>query len=157
MAAIAPPPFPGGLGIPNGSQPLFTQEGPLNYQRAFQLFHASAKPSTTNYQTQLTPQQEDSFRQWVFHNNVPFDPNAKIVDYDMRGFFKAAGGKGWAPGQHFPDTFKTPYDTSFSNQSKYAVANNPYVWFGQTLIDKRTGNVIFDVAHQLHAAVKGHK
>jgi hypothetical protein len=73
---------------------------------------------------------------------VPFDPNASTVDYDMRGYWSASGGKGWTSGSHFPDTYKTPYDTTFSAESKYAKSDTPFVWRGDTLIDKRSGNPV---------------
>lgn len=83
------------------------------------------------------------FQKWVASNRVPFDPHAKISDYDMRGYWKQTGGSNWRPGQHFPDTFKTPYDTTFSRESKYATPNNPYMWLGNKLIDSRSGRVVF--------------
>src|SRR5215469_3318780 len=54
--------------------PLFTAEGPQFYQQAFQHNQAFAKPGP--YHTQLTPKEEQAFRQWVAKNKVPFDPNA---------------------------------------------------------------------------------
>jgi hypothetical protein len=121
--------------------PKFTTEGPKHYAAAYQQNRQYAKPGP--YQTKLSPRQESAFRQWVRKNKVPFDPHAKTVDYDMRGFYKATGGT-WAGGRaHFPDTFKTPYDTTFSSESKYATTNNPFVWRGSKLIDRRTGQVVF--------------
>lgn len=72
-------------------------------------------------------------------NKIPWrdEPNA---DYDMRGFWKA-GGKRAANG-HFPDTYKTPYHKSFSNESRYATKDAPH-WEGDRLVDKN-GRVIVD-------------
>jgi hypothetical protein len=61
----------------------------------------------------------------------------------MRGYWKEhpeLAGK-WKAGQHFPDTYKTPYDTTFSRESKYATKDAPH-WVGNKLIDK-DGRVVF--------------
>lgn len=123
--------------------PLFTEEGPKHYRDAYRRNKGYAKPGP--YQTELSPQEERQFRHWAAANKVPFDVTAKHVDYDMRGYWKATKGKGWGgAGQHFPDTFKTPLDTTFSAESRYSKKNNPQVWRGNTLVDKRTGQVIFN-------------
>jgi hypothetical protein len=124
---------------------LFHQEGPQFYGAAYQHNAAFARPSTTDYQTPLYGQQEQQFRQWVTHNNIPFDPNARRVDYDMRGYWLSQqhGGQGRAANGHFPDTYKTPYDTTFSGESRYAKPGTPFVWQGNTLVDTRTGQRIF--------------
>lgn len=119
----------------------FTSEGPAFYAKAFARNRPFATPGP--YSTPLHPSQEAAFNAWVAKNQVPWDPSAKRSDYDMAGYWLATGGAGWKPGDHFPDTFKTPYDTSFSNQSKYATKDNPFVWRGDTLIDGRTGRVVF--------------
>lgn len=123
----------------------FTAEGPQFYAAAHRQNAPFAKPSPTfvPYQTTLDPLKELLFRAWLERNHVPFNPNAQTTDYDMRGYYQASGGVPHTPGQHFPDTFKTPYDTSFSAESKYATANNPYVWRGDQLVDRRTGRVVF--------------
>jgi hypothetical protein len=119
--------------------PLFTDEGPQFYDAAYR--HNAPFATGGSYQTRLIPAQERRFRSWITDNKVPFDPDAKIADYDMRGFWKDTGGD-WSGG-HFPDTYKTPYDTSFSNESKYATKNNPFKWQGDSLIDTRDGSVVF--------------
>jgi hypothetical protein len=124
----------------------FTQEGPQFYAQAYQQNAPFAKAGP--YQTRLPASQEEAFRQWVKSKGVPFDPNAPVVDYDMRGYFAATGGRGWKQGSHFPDTFKTPMDTTFSNESKYATADNPFVWKGDYLVDRRTGQVVFQPGPQ---------
>jgi hypothetical protein len=121
--------------------PLFRHEGPGLYASAFQHNARFAKPGP--YQTRLPHGEEQAFRDWVRHRGVPFDPNAHVTDYDMRGFWKQTGGRGWHPGSHFPDTFKTPYDTTFSRESRYASSDNPYVWRGDKLVNRRTGQIIF--------------
>lgn len=134
------------------SPALFPAEGPSFYGAAYAHNRPFAVAPPKNggkgpYQTKLTAGQEKDFRKWVADNNVPFDPNAKIVDYDMRGYWLnvIVTGKGkWAGGgTHFPDTYKTPYDTTFSGQSKYATKDNPFEWKGNNLVNSRSGQLIF--------------
>lgn len=120
--------------------PLFSHEGPDLYGAA--LAHNAPFAQPGPYQTKLAPADETRFRAWVQQNKVPFDPAAPVVDYDMRGYWKATGGKAYSGG-HFPDTFKTPYDTTFSNESHFAIPHTPFVWKGNQLVDSRDGRVIF--------------
>jgi hypothetical protein len=64
----------------------------------------------------------------------------------MRGFWLSGQQAGREPSGAigYPDTFKTPYDTTFSRQSKYAAANCPFVWHGDSLIDERDNTLIFE-------------
>lgn len=109
-----------------------------------------AKPG--NYITHLSPGDESKFQAWVKANHVPFDPS-KHADYDMRGYWHAmVSGDPRAKQQfnvaagamHFPDTWKTPYHATFSNQSIYAKKSAPH-WQGTKLIDKN-GKVLVDEA-----------
>jgi hypothetical protein len=137
------------LGSLLNARPVFTEEGPQFYQRAFARNRQFAKPGP--YQTALSPMQEAAFRLWVAKNNIPFDTGARTVDYDMRGYWLANAGR--APTARepngeigFTDTFKTPYDTTFSAESKYATPNNPFRWGGpggNSLLDTRSGQTIF--------------
>lgn len=89
----------------------------------------------------------------------PDDPQS---DYDMRGFFQGlqtgdpdattgldpndvdpATGQ---PKMHFTDKWKTPYHDSFSADSKYALPNAPVWKRDETLVDPRTGQIIYDEA-----------
>jgi hypothetical protein len=127
-----------------GVTPVFSSEGPEYYQQAYDRNAPFAEPSSTGYQTRLDPMRELMFRRWVADNRVPFDPDAAVVDYDMRGYFNETGGSEWAGGgAHFPDTYKTPYDTSFSNDSMYAKPGTPFVWQGDDLVDTRNGQLVF--------------
>lgn len=136
-----------GSGGNSAAAALFSSEGPQFYDAAFAHNRAFAKPSSSNYQTDLSPEQEQQFRAWVKDNKVPFDPDAKNIDYDMRGYWLAMNNgqvAKWAGGNtHFPDTFKTPFDTTFSAESQYATADNPFKWQGDNLIDTRNGQLIF--------------
>jgi hypothetical protein len=70
--------------------------------------------------------------------------------YDMRGYWKDIASKGRNESginpidkkHHYPDTYKTPYHESFSNESKYATRDAPH-WVGEKLIDKR-GRAIYE-------------
>lgn len=123
--------------------PIFSEEGPEHYQAAYNYNKKFAKPG--NYRTSLSAADEQKFRQWVKDKRAPFDPNEKVSDYDMRGFWKEnpEAAAGWQRGHHFPDTYKTPYDTTFSRESKYATKDAPY-WEGNKLIGKN-GQLVFNV------------
>lgn len=125
----------------NPNTPVFTQEGPPVYAKATQRNQQFAKPGSEL--TKLTDPQEAAFRQWVAQHNVPFDPNEATPDYDMRGYWLANPNATHAQGQHFPDTYKTVRDSTFSDQSKYALPGTPFVWQGNKLVDKRTGQLVF--------------
>lgn len=103
------------------------------------------------YQTALSPEEEDTFQKWVTANRVPFDPSPQS-DYDMRGFFKAlVTGDPRAKQSlnqndgrmHFPDVWKTPYHKSFSAESQYATKDAPKWNAKDQLVDK-SGKVVFD-------------
>lgn len=97
------------------------------------------------YITKLSSEEEAQFQDWVKHNNIPFDPSPN-ADYDMRGFWKAQQSGDptakRAANLHFPDTWKTPYHKTFSNESIYSKPDAPH-WEGNKLIDKN-GNVVVD-------------
>lgn len=122
---------------------LFSDEGPEFYADAYH--HNKKFARKVPYQTKLGGL-EPRFRHWVHANDVPFDVVASTVDYDMRGYWKThvhIKGLEWQGG-HFPDTWKTPYDTTFSRESKYATINCPFKWCGDILIDTRSNQVIVD-------------
>lgn len=109
-------------------------------------------PGDHQYNTQLKPAEERQFSQWAYVNGVPFDFNAPVTDYDMRGFYRAlqAGdpratsavdpndGK-----MHYPDYWKTPYHQTFSNESQWATKDAPRWTEDDKLVDAQ-GNVVFD-------------
>lgn len=109
------------------------------------------QPGPNPYQTQLAPADEAKFQQWVKANKVPFDPSP-TSDYDMRGFWLAnqgqmTGTQAKSDGLHYPDTYKTPYHHSFSNESIYSPSDGPR-WQGSDasgwkLVDKN-GRVVYD-------------
>jgi GGDEF domain-containing protein len=101
------------------------------------------------YRTNLPPDQETAFQGWVKQNRIPWQ-DTSTADYDMRGFYKAsqAGDPLARPAAngHFPDTYKTPYHKTFSNESIYATPDAPH-WEGARLINK-SGRVIADETPQ---------
>lgn len=105
-----------------------------------------------NYSTVLPQMDEFQFRQWLKQNNVPFDPNAPVTDYDMRGFYQAARQQ--QPNMttqvnpndqliHYPDRFKTPLHRSFSNESQWAGPNAPG-WINDSQLATPGGRIVFD-------------
>src|SRR5690348_4471250 len=134
--------------MPTKKPPIYTKEGPKYYTSAYEHNKDFAVPGP--YITTLSADDEDAFREWVDTNNVPYDPNATTVDYDMRGYWQDTikPGGTWTQGDHFPDTWKTPYDTSFSDESQYATVDNPFHWQGDVLVDTRDGSVVFDSTYK---------
>src|SRR6185369_11380072 len=112
------------------------------FQQNFQRNKPYAKLAGS-YATPLSPQEMETFLAWVKQNKVPYNPNAKIQDYDMQGYWKDIASQGddktaRNPNdnqRHFPDTYKTPYHKSFSNESKYAFPTAPYWNDKDQLID----------------------
>ena len=111
---------------------------------------AYADPNWQQQMTQLPPEQEAAFLQWVQANQVPFNPADKFPDYDMRGYYLSLQ-QGGAPqagineatqSLHFPDIYKTPYHESFSSESKWAKEGAPS-WQDNRLIAP-SGEVIFE-------------
>ena len=110
-----------------------------------------AKPG--NYATQLNPQEEQEFKQWVQQNKVPFDPSEPVSDYDMRGFYKAlksgderaATAENQNDGQtHYPDYWKTPYHKSFSAESQWADPVKAPRWNSKDQLVTPDGKVVYD-------------
>ncbi len=131
--------------------PLFGGEGPPFYADALRHNQPWATHQAP-WSTQLSKTEEASFLRWG--KNIDgrghglswfgFDPRRQKNDYDMRGFWKETGGVGPAANGHFTDKWKTPYDTTFSNESKYAKRGTPFVWTPnyKWLYDRRTGQEI---------------
>jgi len=108
------------------------------------------------YGTKLSDSDELAFEDWVKKNKVPWQ-DTPTADYDMRGFWKAlVSGDPRAKQSlsqfdqhmHFPDTWKTPYNRTFSNESQYALPGAPH-WDKQDRLVDSSGNVLVDESHQL--------
>jgi hypothetical protein len=63
------------------------------------------------YNTALTPQQEQQFR-------AAYPDPHDLYDYDLRGAWLASAGK--AANGHLPDTYKKPNHPTFSTESQYS-------------------------------------
>lgn len=75
-----------------------------------------------NFNTQLSPEQEQSFQNWAQQNNRLND----LYDYDLRGFYKA--GEEFGDNGHGVDIYKKPNHPTFSDQSMYS--GTPAPWGG---------------------------
>ncbi len=134
------------LNVLQGSQPAM--QIPANMASPIVRNLPYAKPGP--YITQLKPDQQVAFQQWVKANNVPYNPSA-AADYDMPGYWRDVASKGRTETAinpvdqrlHFPDTYKTPSHQSFSAESRYATPDNPFKWRGETLLDTRTDQPIY--------------
>lgn len=133
---------------PDTRYPLFSDEGPAFYARAFEYNrrYATAGPYVTAL---LSPADQAAFAAWLVAFRVPFNANAAFTDYDMRGYWLAVIKPGgvW-DGQHFPDTWKTPYDTTFSAESQYAAPGCPLKWIDgadghERLFNTATGEFVY--------------
>jgi hypothetical protein len=105
-----------------------------------------------DYATQLKPPSEQKFREWLAANKVPFNPDSKLSDYDMRGFWVALQGKDSKaisaidPNDnkiHYPDYWKTPYHQTFSAESQWAAPGAP-AWNDKSQLVTPDGKVLFD-------------
>jgi hypothetical protein len=103
-----------------------------------------------NYSTPLSATEEPAFQNWLKTNQVPYKDEPR-ADYDMRGFYKAAqfgdprASQSLNAGDqqmHFPDTWKTPYHTGFSNESMYAPQSAPR--WEEDVLKSAGGKVVSD-------------
>jgi hypothetical protein len=81
--------------------------------------------------TMTDPKDEAAFQAWKKKYAHPQDDGE---DYDLRGAWRAGLKPG--PDGHWPDTFKRPNHTTFSNESKYAgnEGARPGRWEGEEFI-----------------------
>jgi hypothetical protein len=68
---------------------------------------------SAEYNTPLTPQEEEQFQTWAQQNGRARD----TFDYDIRGAWKADARA--ASNGHLPDTWKKPNHPTFSTESRY--------------------------------------
>ena len=131
-------------------------EDPAYWPRNFERNSQWLAPGQHVYNTPLAPPQEQAFRQWVIDNKVPFDPQAPVSDYDMRGFWSALqtgdpkAQSGIDPNDqrlHYPDYWKTPYAATFSNESQWANPKLAPLWKEDQLM-LPNGTVLYDDAQQ---------
>jgi len=112
-----------------------------------------AKPGP--YITPLNPAQQSQFEGWLKANNVNYNATSKNHAYDMPGYWLSMQGPNGQKTQvnpfdhklHYPDTYKTPYDRTFSNESKYANESAPH-WVNNQYLVEPNGKVVFNQATQ---------
>jgi hypothetical protein len=134
-------------------RPRENVEDLIGPEQAFAINKQWAKPGP--YLTTLQPQEEQQFQSWFnglkqqYGDRMFARPDDKA--YDMRGFWKAmrAGDQRAKPSinpndhtLHFPDVWKTPYDSTFSRESVHALPNAPH-WEGDNLVTP-AGRVLWD-------------
>jgi hypothetical protein len=110
------------------------------------------RPGATGFNTQLDPLNEMAFRQWAAQNKVPFNPDAPATDYDMRGFYQGLqqqnprATSSINPNDqqlHYPDYWKTPLHSTFSQDSQWATPVAPRWNEGDQLVAPG-GRILFD-------------
>ena len=106
------------------------------------------------YNTQLSPMEEFMFRGWVQQNSVPFNANADVTDYDMRGFWQGLQQQNPMAQSavnpidnriHYPDYWKTPLHQTFSNESQWGGIGAPQ-WINGSRLASPSGRIVFDEA-----------
>lgn len=114
------------------------------------------KPGAS-YNTPLMPLDEMAFRQWVANNSVPFNVNAPVSDYDMRGYWQGLqqGNPMARPTEvnvndgrpHYTDYYKTPLHQTFSAESQWAGPLSP-TWINDHQLAAPSGRLLFDEQQQ---------
>ena len=109
-------------------------------------------PGDHVYNTDLG-EHEPAFRDWVGQNKVPFDVNAPVSDYDMRGFYRAlqSGDERAVSATnqndgaiHYPDYWKTPYHKTFSAESQWANPQTAPRWNDMDQLIAPDGRIVYD-------------
>lgn len=141
-------------GVTGPVQPQFSQ--PVN--KYFERNKAYVLPGEHQYNTQLTPDQEQQFRAYIADRSDKqdlgrnFDPSQQNPDYDMRGWWLGMiNGDPHAEMQvdpndglkHRNDYYKTPYHETFSSESQWAAPNAP-TWNDKDQLVAPDGTIIFD-------------
>lgn len=100
--------------------------------------------------------EEMAFRQWVNNGSIPFNPDAGVTDYDMRGFWKAQQQQNPLalsainPNDgmmHYPDYWKTPLHQTFSRESQWAKPTDP-MWINDHQLATQGGRIVHDETAQ---------
>jgi hypothetical protein len=77
---------------------------------------------TGRYNTELSPAEEQQFRDWASRQRAQAqrNPLADMYDYDIKGWWKEHGGQDLgAAGTHLTDQYKKPNHPTFSDESIY--------------------------------------
>jgi len=77
------------------------------------------------FDTQLSPEGEQKFQQWLETQSRVRnrDVSKDLQDYDLRGYWTNGGYRDTGTG-HMPDTYKKPNHPTFSDQSIYHDGDN---------------------------------
>ena len=105
----------------------------------------------SQYDTVLSPMDEQRFRLWA---KTYSSPDVNLLDtsnYDMRGYFKEHGDAPHTIGDHFNDTYKKPNHITFSNESKYHTEDMPGGQWDEYAQNK---DVFIPAPHQVDTAKK---
>jgi hypothetical protein len=95
---------------------------------------------------------EMAFRGWTAKNSVPFNAEAPVTDYDMRGFWRAMQQQNpmarsavdpYDNRMHYPDYWKTPQHQTFSADSQWAGPSAPQ-WISDATLAAPNGRVLFN-------------
>jgi hypothetical protein len=123
-----------------------------SYQSNQQRNAPYVRPGADGFNTPLSQLGEMAFRQWVTQNRVPFNADAPVTDYDMRGFYqglqqqnpRATSAVNPNDGRmHYPDRWKTPLHQTFSADSQWATPVAPR-WNEQDQLVSPGGRILFD-------------
>lgn len=112
-----------------------------NYDDEIRSAMRTGPPDMTGqYNTQLSPADEQAFQQWMQLNSAAQnrDTSQDLRDYDLRGAFKS--GAATSENGHLPDTFKKPNHPTFSQYSQY---NNTDGYTGGSWSQQPDGTYIF--------------
>lgn len=128
-----------------------SEDSNLTPEQIYERNKGFAKPGP--YITKLAPKGEAEFQAWAQANHMRADPpDDEKSDYDMRGFWLAqTQGDPDAVAQidhndnkmHEPDQWKTPYDLTFSRQSRYATDGAPD-WNAEDQLVTPDGSIVYD-------------
>ena len=137
----------------------------VDIQKLMQVYLQKKQASLPSpYRTQLGMADQMQYQGWRGANQVPDENTGYSSEYDMPGFYKEQQSGGTAQrilnglsfdgptamksdGLHYPDTYKTPFHKSFSNESKYKYEGLNREWKqnntgGWDLIDLNNGAIV---------------
>lgn len=153
VAAPASAPAPAPASAPAPVPAIPPEDSYPTPEKMFEKNKAYIKEGDHTYNTKLTPKEELTFREWVKRNKIPFNVDADVTDYDMRGFWKAySSGDPKAVSQinpndkelHYSDYWKTPYHETFSAESQWADPEKAPTWNDKDQLVTPDGTVLYD-------------
>ena len=81
-----------------------------------------------NYNTQLSPENEQRFQNWlsVITTRAKRNVGADLQDYDLRGYWLNGGYNDTSGQGHMTDQYKKPNHPTFSKESMYSGTMSPW-------------------------------